>query len=77
MTVKEIDTLLDKMSKNINNEKNNVEINETNEELNQTIHCCLEEVKNLFEEKSSNEEIYFKDENLCSLDKEINNKFNT
>ena len=67
MTVKEIDTLLEKMSKNINNEKNDVEINETNEELNQSLHDCLEEAKNLFEEKSSNES--FKDENLCSLDK--------
>lgn len=77
MTVKEIDTLLEKMSKNINNEKNDVEINETNEELNQSIHDCLEEAKNLFEEKSSNKEISFEDESLCSLDKKINNKFNT
>ena len=75
MTVKEIDTLLEKMSKNINNKKNDAKINETNEELNQSLHDCLEETKSLFEEKSNNET--FEDENLCSLDKKLNNKFNT
>ena len=65
MTVKEIDELLEQMSKNIDvDSKEDIEITETNEELDKSLNECLKEVKRLFEEKSNKEE-RVEDENLC------------
>lgn len=67
MTVKEIDELLEQMSKNIDvDSKEDIEITETNEELDKSLHECLKEAKRLFKEKSNKEE-HVEDENLCSF----------
>ena len=73
MTVKEIDELLEQMSKNIDvDDKENIKTTKTNEELDKSLNECLKEAKKLFEEKSNKEE-YVEDENLCSFSsKEIN-----
>lgn len=73
MTVKEIDELLEQMSKNIDiDSKENIETTKTNEDLDKSLNECLKEVKRLFEEKSDKEE-HVEDENLCSFSsKEIN-----
>ena len=74
MTVKEIDELLEQMSKNINfdDNKENTKTTKTNEELDKSLNECLKEVKKIFEKKSNKEE-YVEDENLCSFSsKEIN-----
>ena len=74
MTVKEIDELLEQMSKNINfdDDKENIKTTKTNEELDKLLNECLKEAKKLFEEKSNKEE-HVEDENLCSFSsKEIN-----
>ena len=71
MTVKEIDELLEQMSKNINfdDDKKNTK---TNEELDKSLNECLKEINKLSEKKSNKEE-YVEDENLCSFSsKEIN-----
>ena len=67
MTVKEIDELLEQMSKNIDiDSKENIETTKTNEDLDKSLNECLKEVKRLFEEKSDKEE-HVEDENLCSF----------
>jgi hypothetical protein len=67
MTVKEIDELLEQMSKNIDvDSKEDMEITETNEELDESLNRCLEEAKRLFEEKSNKKE-HIEDENFCSF----------
>lgn len=69
MTVKEIDELLEQMSKNIDTDSKKEEIietNETNEELDKSLNECLKEAKKLFEEKSNKEE-HVEDENFCSF----------
>lgn len=73
MTVKEIDELLEQMSKNIDfDDEENIKTTKTNEELDKLLNECLKEAKKLFEEKSNKEE-YVEDENLCSFSsKEIN-----
>ena len=74
MTVKEIDELLEQMSKNIDfdDDKENIKTTKTNKELDKLLNECLKEAKKLFEEKSNKEE-YVEDENLCSFSsKEIN-----
>ena len=74
MTVKEIDELLEQMSKNIDfdDDKENIKTTKTNEELDKLLNEHLKEAKKLFEEKSNKEE-YVEDENLCSFSsKEIN-----
>ena len=74
MTVKEIDELLEQMSKNIDvyDDKENIKTTKTNEELDKSLYECLKEAKKLFEEKSNKEE-YVEDENFCSFSsKEIN-----
>ena len=75
MTVKEIDELLEQMSKNIDvdDNKENIKTTKTNEELDKLLNECLKEAKKLFEEKSNKEE-YFEDENLCSFSIEETNK---
>ena len=73
MTVKEIDELLEQMSKNIDiDSKEDIEITKTNEDLDKLLNERLKEAKKLFEEKSNKEE-HVEDENLCSFSsKEIN-----
>ena len=74
MTVKEIDELLEQMSKNIdvNDYKENIETTKTNEDLDKLLNERLKEAKKLFEEKSNKEE-HVEDENLCLFSsKEIN-----
>ena len=74
MTVKEIDELLEQMSKNIDvdDDKENIEATKTNEDLDKLLNERLKEAKKIFEEKSNKEE-HVKDENLCSFSsKEIN-----
>ena len=74
MTVKEIDELLEQMSKNIDvdNDKENIKATKTNEVLDKLLNERLKEAKKLFEEKS-NKEKHVEDENLCSFSsKEIN-----
>ena len=66
MTVKEIDELLEQMSKNIDTDSKKEEIIETNEELDKSLNECLKEAKKLFEEKSNKEE-HVEDENFCSF----------
>ena len=67
MSVKEIDELLEQMSKNIDvGSKEDMKVVETDEELDKSLDECLKEAKKLFEEKSNKEE-YVKDENLCSF----------
>lgn len=74
MTVKEIDELLEQMSKNIDiDSKEDIEITETNEELDKSLHECLKEAERLFEEKSNKEE-HIEDENFCSFGSEEINK---
>lgn len=74
MTVKEIDELLEKISKNIDiDSKEDIEITETNEELDKSLHECLKEAERLFEEKSNKEE-HIEDENFCSFSNEEINK---
>jgi len=74
MTIKEIDELLEQMSKNIDiDSKEDIEITETNEELDKSLHKCLKEAERLFEEKSDKEE-HVEDENLCSFSNEEINK---
>ena len=74
MTVKEIDELLEQMSKNIDvdDDKENIKTTKTNEELDKLLNERLKEAKKLFEEKSNKKE-YVEDENFCSFSsKEIN-----
>ena len=74
MTVKEIDNLLEQISKNIdvNDDKENIKTTKTNEVLDKLLNERLKEAKKLFEEKS-NKEKHAEDENLCSFSsKEIN-----
>lgn len=66
MTVKEIDELLEQMSKNIDTDSKKEEIIETNEELDKSLNECLKKAKKLFEEKSNKEE-HVEDENFCSF----------
>ena len=74
MTVKEIDELLEQMSKNIDvDNKEDIEITETNEELDESLNECLKEAKRLFNEKSNKEE-RVEDENFCSFSSEEINK---
>ena len=74
MTVKEIDELLEQVSKNIDvGSKEDIEITKTNEELDKSLNECLREAKKLFEEKSNKEE-HIEDENLCSFGSEEINK---
>ena len=74
MTAKEIDELLEQMSKNIDvdDDKENIETTKTNEDLDKLLNEHLKEAKKIFEEKSNKEE-HVEDENLCSFSsKEIN-----
>lgn len=74
MSVKEIDDLLEQISKNIDtdDDKENIKTTKTNEELDKLLNERLKEAKKLFEEKSNKEE-HVEDENLCSFSsKEIN-----
>lgn len=74
LTVKEIDNLLEQISKNIdvNDDKENIKTTKTNEVLDKLLNERLKEAKKLFEEKSNKEE-HAEDENLCSFSsKEIN-----
>ena len=74
MTVKEIDDLLEQISKNIDvdDDKENIKTTKTNEELDKLLNEHLKEARKLFEEKRNKEE-YVEDENLCSFSsKEIN-----
>ena len=74
MTVKEIDELLEQMSKNIDvdDNKENIKTTKTNEELDKLLNKHLKEARKLFEEKRNKEE-HVEDENLCSFSsKEIN-----
>lgn len=74
MTVKELDDLLEQMSKNIDtdDDKENIKTTKTNEDLDKLLNERLKEAKKLFEEKSNKEE-HIEDENLCSFGgKEIN-----
>ena len=75
MTVKEIDELLEQMSKNIDfdDDKENIKTTKTNEELDKLLNEHLKEAKKLFEEKNNKEE-YVEDENLCSFSIEETNK---
>ena len=66
MTVKEIDELLEQMSKSIDTDSKKEEIIETNEELDKSLNECLKEAKKLFEEKSNKEE-HVEDENFYSF----------
>ena len=54
MTVKELDDLLEQMSKNIDvdDDKENIETTKTNEDLDKLLNERLKEAKKLFEEKS-------------------------
>ena len=74
MSVKEIDDLLEQMSKNIDidDDKENIKATKTNEDLDKLLNERLKEAKKLFEEKSNKKE-HVEDENLCSFSsKEIN-----
>ena len=74
LTVKEIDNLLEQISKNIDtdDDKENIKTTKTNEDLDKLLNERLKEAKKLFEEKSNKEE-HIEDENLCSFGgKEIN-----
>lgn len=74
MTVKEIDELLEQMSKNIDiDSKEDIEITETNEELDKSLHKCLKEAEKLLEEKSDKEE-HVEDGIFCSFSNEEINK---
>ena len=66
MTVKEIDELLEQMSKNIDvdDDKENIETTKTNEDLDKLLNERLKEAKKIFEEKSNKEEHV---EDLCSF----------
>lgn len=68
LTVKEIDNLLEQMSKNIDtdDDSKNIKTTKTNEELDKLLNKHLKEAKKLFEEKS-NKEKHVEDENLCSF----------
>lgn len=58
MTVKEIDELLEQMSKNIDiDSKEDIEITKTNEELDKSLHKCLKEAERLLEEKITKKNI--------------------